>query len=167
MHLSHDEAKLIAGYLLGDYQREMATTRAVIAAIPAGKEDYTPDGKSMSALKLAWHIVSADSWFLASIIAGEFKPGDSSIPPNLKSAADVVAWYDSNLPGVIEQANALTGEQVAKTLDFFGMMQAPAVAFISLMLKHSIHHRGQLSAYLRPMGAKVPGIYGPSGDSAS
>lgn len=167
MHLSHDEAKLIAGYLLGDYQREMATTRAVIAAIPAGKEDYTPDGKSMTALKLAWHIASADCWLLSSIIAGEFKSGDSSIPENVNCAADVIAWYDSNLPGVIEQAKAMTGEQTAKTLDFFGMMQAPAVAFISLMLKHSIHHRGQLSAYLRPMGAKVPGIYGPSGDSAS
>lgn len=167
MHLSHDEAKLIAGYLLGDYQREMATTRAVIAAIPAGKENYTPDGKSMTALKLAWHIASADCWFLSSIIAGEFKSGDSSIPQNVNSAADVIAWYDANLPGVIEQAKALTGEQTAKSLDFFGMMQAPAVAFISLMLKHSIHHRGQLSAYLRPMGAKVPGIYGPSGDSAS
>lgn len=167
MHLSHDEAKLIAGYLLGDYQREMATTRAVIAAIPVGKEDYTPDGKSMTALKLAWHIASADCWFLSSIIAGEFKAGDSSAPESVKTASDVIAWYDSNLPGVIEQANALTGEEVAKTLDFFGKMQAPAVAFISLMLKHSIHHRGQLSAYLRPMGAKVPGIYGPSGDSAS
>jgi len=167
MHLSHDEAKLIAGYLLGDYQREMATTRTVMAAIPAGKEDYTPDAKSMTALKLAWHIASADWWFLTSIIAGEFKSGDSSIPENVKTAADAVAWYDANLPGVIEQAQALTGEQAARTLDFFGMMKSPAVAFISLMLKHSIHHRGQLSAYLRPMGAKVPGIYGPSGDTSN
>ncbi|HNY41319.1 MAG TPA: DinB family protein [Bryobacteraceae bacterium] len=166
MHLSHDEAKLIAGYTLTDYQREMATTRAVISAIPPGKEAYAPDAKSMPALKLAWHIASADCWFLTSVIKGEFTSGDSSMPDNIKSAADVIAWYDASLPGVIEQAKSLSGEDVAKTLDFFGMMQAPAVVFISLMVKHSIHHRGQLSAYLRPMGAKVPGIYGPSGDSA-
>ncbi len=165
MHMSHDEAKLIAGYTLGDYEREMATTRAVIAAIPAGQEDYTPDAKSMPALKLAWHIASADWWFLTSVIAGEFKSEDSSLPDTIKSAADVVAWYDANVPGVLEEAKALSGAHKAKVIDFFGMMQQPAFTFLSLMLKHSIHHRGQLSAYLRPMGAKVPGIYGPSGDS--
>ena len=47
------------------------------------------------------------------------------------------------------------------------MMQLPAVSYLTLMVKHGAHHRGQLSAYLRPMGAKVPGIYGPSGDSQS
>lgn len=167
MHMSHDEAKLIAGYTLGDYEREMATTRAVIAAIPAGQEGYSPDAKSMTALKLAWHIVSADCWFLSSVIAGEFKAGESGMPENIKSAADVIAWYDSNLPGVIEEAKALSGADKAKVIDFFGMAQQPAFTFLLLMLKHSIHHRGQLSAYLRPMGAKVPGIYGPSGDSQS
>ena len=44
-------------------------------------------------------------------------------------------------------------------------MKMPAVTFLSLNVRHSVHHRGQLSSYLRPMGAKVPGIYGPSGDS--
>jgi len=165
MHLSHDEAKLIAGYTLADYEREMATTRAVIAAIPLGKEDYSPDARSMNAIDLAWHIASAECWFLTSVIQGEFKAGESTRPENIKTAADVIAWYDSSLPGVIEQAKSLNGEAKAKILDFFGMMQSPAAAFISLMLRHSIHHRGQLSAYLRPMGAKVPGIYGPSGDT--
>lgn len=167
MHMSHDEAKLIAGYTLADFEREIPTTRAVIAAIPVGKEDYSPDARSMSAIDLAWHIASADWWFLSSVIAGEFKSGESKRPENIKTAADVIAWYDANLPGVIEQAKSLNGEAKAKVLDFFGTMQAPAAAYISLMLRHSIHHRGQLSAYLRPMGAKVPGIYGPSGDSQS
>ena len=44
-------------------------------------------------------------------------------------------------------------------------MQAPVVWFLTLMVKHGAHHRGQLSTYLRPMGAKVPSIYGASGDS--
>ena len=167
MHMSHDEARLIAGYLLSEYEREVQTTRSVIAAIPEGKEEYSPDGKWMNALNLAWHIASADCWFLKSVMEGEFKAGDSSRPAQVKTASDVVAWYDANLPGAIEDVKALDGEAKAKVLDFFGMMQAPATVFLSLMLKHSVHHRGQLSAYLRPMGAKVPGIYGPSGDSKS
>jgi uncharacterized damage-inducible protein DinB len=167
MHLSHDEARLIAGYILNDYEREVATTRNVIAAIPAGKEEYSPDAKSMNALNLAWHIASADCWFLKSVVAGEFKAGEPGLPESIQSAADVVAWYDAHLPGALEEVKALDGEAKAKVLDFFGKMQAPAIAFLSLMVKHSVHHRGQLSSYLRPMGAKVPGIYGPSGDSNS
>ena len=57
-----------------------------------------------------------------------------------------------------------SGDACAKVLDFFGMMQMPAVVFLQLCIKHSVHHRGQLSAYLRPMGGKVPSIYGPSAD---
>ena len=54
-----------------------------------------------------------------------------------------------------------------KIVDFRGMFQLPAVAFLMVGLHHTIHHRGQLSAYLRSMGAKVPAIYGESYDSAA
>ena len=57
------------------------------------------------------------------------------------------------------------GEQLTKILDFRGMFQWPAVSFIQLTLTHTIHHRGQLSMYLRPMGATVPAIYGESYDT--
>lgn len=60
----------------------------------------------------------------------------------------------------------LTGEQLSKILDFRGMFQLPAVVYLQFLLSHSIHHRGQLSMYLRPAGAKVPAIYGESYDSA-
>ena len=59
---------------------------------------------------------------------------------------------------------ALTPEHLATEIDFFGMMKMPAVALISMAIRHSVHHRGQLSSYLRAMGGKVPGIYGPSAD---
>jgi uncharacterized damage-inducible protein DinB len=59
----------------------------------------------------------------------------------------------------------LSGEQAAKIVDFRGMMQLPAVAFITFNMHHIVHHRGQLSVYLRPMGGKVPPIYGESYDS--
>ena len=149
---------------MADAETERATTRKVIAAVPAGQESYAPDAKSMNALKLAWHIASAEWWFLTGVVAGQFAAGDGGMPENIKTAADVLAWMDANVPPAQAQAAALSGEKLAATLDFFGMFQAPAVVFLNLNLKHIIHHRGQLSAYLRPMGGKVPGIYGPSGD---
>jgi uncharacterized damage-inducible protein DinB len=61
---------------------------------------------------------------------------------------------------------ALSVEQLTKIVDFRGIFQLPAVLYLQFLLKHTIHHRGQLSMYLRPMGAKVPSIYGESYDAA-
>ena len=60
----------------------------------------------------------------------------------------------------------MTPEQLSKVLDFRGVFQMPAVGLLQAALNHSIHHRGQLSTYLRPMGGKVPAIDGESYDSA-
>lgn len=165
MPLNTDEARLIAGYLLAQFEQELETTKKVLAALPAGREDYSPDPRSTPALKLAWHIASADKWFLDSILAGRFEAGDSGgVPENIRSGADAAAWYEASLPASIAALRAAPAETFSRTVDFFGMMQAQGVDFLALALKHSIHHRGQLSAYLRPAGGKVPGIYGPSGD---
>jgi uncharacterized damage-inducible protein DinB len=59
----------------------------------------------------------------------------------------------------------MSGEQLVRIIDLLGMVQMPAVNFVALSVKHSVHHRGQLSTYLRPMGGKVPGIYGPTADT--
>jgi uncharacterized damage-inducible protein DinB len=59
----------------------------------------------------------------------------------------------------------MTGDQLNTIIDLLGMMQAPGINFLAMALKHSVHHRGQLSTYIRPMGGKVPGIYGPSADT--
>jgi len=64
----------------------------------------------------------------------------------------------------MQKLEGLGGETLAKMVDFRGMFQLPAVGFLQLAMNHSIHHRGQLSMYLRPMGAKVPSIYGESYD---
>jgi|DewCreStandDraft_4_1066084.scaffolds.fasta_scaffold10226_7 uncharacterized damage-inducible protein DinB len=167
MPFAPDQARLIAEFLLDQFEQEMKTTQSVLAALPAGKEDYSPDARSTPALKLAWHIASADKWFLDSILAGKFEAGESGgVPETIRTGSDAAAWYEANLPASIAALRAAPAETFSRTVDFFGMMQAQGVDFLALALKHSIHHRGQLSAYLRPMGGKVPGIYGPSGDTA-
>ena len=65
----------------------------------------------------------------------------------------------------LNRVRAMSGEELAKIIDLLGMIQVPGVNLLSMTIKHSVHHRGQLSAYLRAMGGKVPGIYGPSADT--
>ena len=77
---------------------------------------------------------------------------------------DIVAFYKSTFPEKLAALRALPAEKATETLDFFGMMKMPRAQFIGFANNHSIHHRGQLAAYLRAMGSKVPSIYGGSAD---
>ena len=80
------------------------------------------------------------------------------------SADNIVAFYQQAFPEKLKTLRSLSGEALTRPVDFFGMMTAPAVSFLAMANSHSIHHRGQLAAYLRPMGSKVPSIYGGSAD---
>ncbi len=64
----------------------------------------------------------------------------------------------------IEKLSAFTPEEAARILNFYDFIQTPAAGIVSFAMGHSVHHRGQLSSYIRPMGGKVPSIYGPSAD---
>jgi len=97
MSLNADQARTIAQYTLADYEHERATTQRVIGAIPAGHESYTPDPKSMTALDLAWHIADSELFFLGSISSGQFSHGESKRPEHIRSAQDVLAWYDVSI----------------------------------------------------------------------
>lgn len=158
------EARLLLNVLLPQVEAETATTRKVLAAVPAGRDDYRPHPTSKSALELAWHLASADWWFLDSIVRGEFKAGGDGMPAEIRTAADVVAWYDRNVPPMLERVKSLSDQELTREVPFFGLMTWPAVQYLLIMLLHAVHHRGQLSTYLRPMGGKVPSIYGGSAD---
>jgi uncharacterized damage-inducible protein DinB len=79
--------------------------------------------------------------------------------------ADAIEQYRMRIPTAIGRVRSLSGEELTRTVDLLGMFQAPAVTFLSMVLRHSAHHRGQLSTYLRPMGGRVPSIYGPTADT--
>ena len=150
---------------LPQIKNEHKTTRRVIEAIPAEKCGWKPDPTSKSALELAWHIASSECFFLNGIAAGKYEQsGDGSMPASIKTPADVLKWYDENHAKAVSQVAKVQGDSLARPIEFFGMFSFPAVAYAGLMCSHSIHHRGQLSSYLRPMGGKVPSIYGPSAD---
>jgi uncharacterized damage-inducible protein DinB len=147
-------------------KNEQRTTRSVIEAIPAANSGYRPDANSKSAMELAWHISAAQNRFLGGIVAGGFDYAPLHQPESVKTPADISQWYGESSAKHVAGLSQLTGEQLVKVLDFRGLIQWPAVMYLQFDLSHEIHHRGQLSTYLRPMGGKVPAIYGNSYDSA-
>ena len=164
--MSPDEAKSVADFLIADFQNEMPTTERVLAAVPDNRLDYQPDPKAKTGLGLIRHIPLEDEWLLNCVANGVFTPPpDQSDECGIMASSDAVARYKEKVPPALDRVRNLSGEQLTKELDLFGMMQAPAVSFLAMAVKHSVHHRGQLSTYLRPMGGAVPGIYGPSADT--
>jgi len=145
---------------------EMPATMRVFGAVPSGRLDYKPDAISKTALGLVRHITLEDEWLLTGVAAGKFvPPPDDSDACGIMTPEDAIARYKERVPAAMERVRALSGEELVRTVDMLGAIQMPAVNFLSLAVKHSAHHRGQLSTYLRPMGGKVPGIYGPSADT--
>ena len=162
--MTSDQAEfLLHQVYLPQLQNERKTTRRVIEAIPADKCGYRPDPTSKTALELAWHLASSECFFLNSVAAGKFEPG-GAMPENIKTSADVLKWYDENTAKATAAVSALKGDALTRNIDFRGVFNFPAIVYVGLMNNHSIHHRGQLATYLRPMGAKVPRIYGGSAD---
>ncbi|HZD92876.1 MAG TPA: DinB family protein [Candidatus Sulfotelmatobacter sp.] len=161
-----DQANFLLSIFLPALEKEYSTTRRVIEAIPADKGDYRPDPVSKSALELAWHIVVAEKRFLEGIADGGFNFAPISRPDSVRNSADIARWHGEMFQAVLGRLQKLSTEQLSKSVDFRGVFQMPAVMFLQVTISHSVHHRGQLSTYLRPMGGKVPAIYGESYDSA-
>jgi uncharacterized damage-inducible protein DinB len=164
--MTPEHATLILNSMgLPSLHAEHPVTRSVIAAIPADKADYRPDSITRSAIDLAWHIVTAESRFLEAVLSGAFDLTPRARPETIRSPADVNAWYEERFATNVGLLKGVSGEQLVKTIDFRGLFRFPAVVYVQVAMHHSVHHRGQLSMYLRPMGAKVPSIYGESHDA--
>jgi uncharacterized damage-inducible protein DinB len=157
---------LLHDVYMGNLKTESRTTKKIIEAVPPNKTDYKPDPASRSAIELTRHIAAADNRFVETVINGVFDTNPAMIPENVKTPAEIASWYEERYAKNFEALTKVTGEQLVKIVDFRGMMQRPAVTFLMMGLHHTIHHRGQLSSYLRCMGAKVPSIYGESYDDA-
>ena len=162
--LTPEFASGVRDMMLDGVTRELETTKKVLAAIPDAKAQYRPDPNGRTAWELAWHLANTDVQFLDGIADLKFNmetPDDSHKP---KTVAELVEWYDTNFKRATDRVRAMTPEQLATPVDFFGVFSFPAVSYLGFLNNHSIHHRGQLSTYLRPMGAKCPSIYGGSYD---
>src|SRR5712691_9871498 len=153
--MTADQAtSLLQDLYLGTLKTESRTTKKILEAVPAGKVDYRPEPAARSAIELVRHIAAADNRFVETVINGVFDTSPAIIPENVKTPAEIAAWYEQRFAKNYEALTKISGEQLIKIVDFRGMMQRPAVTFVMMALHHTIHHRGQLSSYLRCMGVK-------------
>ena len=165
--MNAEQAKVLVDHYTNLMQGEFATTCKILGAVKDDNKSFKLDDKSRTAWDLATHIATSDVWFLDSIINGkfEFNPeAAKQAEAQFKTTGDIVEFYKQALPERLEKIRNLSDEHKTRVVDFFGFMQMPAAQLLGLANNHSIHHRGQLAANLRPMGSKVPSIYGGSAD---
>lgn len=162
--INPEQATFLLNFLAPQVEEEAKTTSRVLAAVPVEKCEYKPADPNMCAMELVRHIPGTELWFLQGILKGSFGMEGEAPLSGLKTPAEVVAAYERELPVLLGKVKSLPPEKLAEPVDFFGIATLPAVAYLNFLIKHSVHHRGQLSAYLRPMNARVPSIYGGSYD---
>lgn len=160
--------------LLAEFENEMQTTRKCLASVPTEKMGWTPHEKSMSMGNLASHIADMVGW-TSEIIANDvmdIAPDGAPAPARVaSSSAELLEKFDKNLAAGIAAIAGASDETMFHEWTFkFGgkpLMTLPRIASLrGFVLSHIIHHRGQLSVYLRLNDIPVPSIYGPSADDA-
>jgi uncharacterized damage-inducible protein DinB len=160
--MTPDQAKFLAQSVGAQLQQEWKTTYKVIAAVPEDKRDYKPDPNSRDAWFLAHHIATTDVGFLHMVAANNF--GAFKAVTSANTVAGLADWYKHEFPKALEKVLSLDGQHLSQIVDAFGVLKLPSAAFVLFCNNHMVHHRGQLSTYLRAMGSKVPAIYGNSFD---
>jgi uncharacterized damage-inducible protein DinB len=157
---------------LPEYDHEMGTTRRLLERVPEADLAWKPHDKSFSLGQLAGHIANIPRWLDPTFDLTVFDVaslGEDARPKQPASVADILTAFDANVKkgrqkidaqldaAMFVQWTLMQGDQEVLTM--------PRVAVLrSFIMNHLIHHRGQLSVYLRLRNVPVPAIYGPSAD---
>jgi len=159
--------------ILGEFDHEAATTRRLLERVPADKFDWKPHEKSFTLLQLTTHIADMPGWM--GVVGPEDEldlatPMDRPAPPT--STEELLARYDANVETFRKVGAQVPDDTLMQpwrlrsgdTVHF----EIPRIASIrTFILNHFIHHRGQLSVYLRLLDVPLPSIYGPTADDNS
>lgn len=163
----------ISAQLLPEVEHEFASTRKILEQVPDDKLAWKPHEKSMTLGRLAGHVAEMPSWMAHSLSGDSFDvspKADGTYDVHfMTSRADTLQKFDEWKSQAIEALKKTPDEEFAKTWSLISqgktVLAMPRAAVLrTIVLNHMIHHRGQLSVYLRLAGAKVPGMYGPSAD---
>lgn len=162
----------IVDALLPEFDHEMAVTRKVLERVADAQFGWKPHEKSMTLGRLATHVAEIPNWAHTILTEAEFNMVDGAYRPRTAaSTAEVLAIFDDQVKTIRPILASKSDAELMSTWTFsqngqvlFGMPRA--AAWRSWVMNHLIHHRGQLSVYLRQTGSKVPGIYGPSADES-
>jgi len=163
----------ISQSLLPEFEQEAATTRKLLERVPADKFGWKPHEKSMTMGRLATHVAEMVGWMSVTLTTEklDFAPpgGQPMVAYEPKSAADLLAYFDKN---VVEARAALSKATDQEMMQNWTLLSAGSVLFTmpriacvrGMIMNHVVHHRGQLSVYLRMNNIPVPAMYGPSAD---
>jgi uncharacterized damage-inducible protein DinB len=163
----------ISATVLPEFDREMATTRTMLERVPQNRAAWTPHARSRTMGELAAHIANLPRLGLITMESDELDvnpPGGGSLTPEFVSTGELVRSFDENVRkarAAIESASdsdmmeAWTLRRAGKTI-----WTLPRAAVLRMFIvSHMIHHRGQLSVYLRLNEVPLPSVYGPSADT--
>jgi uncharacterized damage-inducible protein DinB len=147
------------------WEREAPVTRKVISRIPEETSDYRPEPKSRTAREIAWLIVVEERILVEGLERGRIEWEQIPTPPTVE---EILASYDKAHDDLTRRLGNLSSSAYEKEVAFvFGdyeISKGSGYHFCWEFLFDAVHHRGQLTTYLRPMGSTVPSIYGPSAD---
>jgi uncharacterized damage-inducible protein DinB len=161
----------IADSLVPEFDHEMTTTRKLLERVPEDKFDWKPHAKSFSLGALAAHLANLPMWGADTLEKSDIDIGGSPPPQSPPSKTDMLATFDRN---VAAARTALTGKSDAELMAMWSLKRGghtifsmpKTVVWRSFVVNHLVHHRGQLSVYLRLLDVPVPSMYGPSADEA-
>jgi uncharacterized damage-inducible protein DinB len=157
--------------LLMEFDRESATTRKLLERVPDGRLDWAPHPRSMTLGKLAMHVATLPEW-AKSLLGDGFDLAAAPLDPSRavpEHASGIVERFDK----VVAEAKAVLAQlDDAKAVGGWSLTMGPKTLFTmpriavvrNFILNHVIHHRGQLSVYLRLLDVPLPPIYGPTAD---
>ena len=148
------------------FSREFPTTLRVMKAYPSGKDDFKPHERSFAASRLV-HTFSMENGVVYKAVRGELTM-PPELPPAPATYAEAIANYERGAKELMAAVEQMPDSRLSEEVKFFTgpkqMGMVPISQIMWLMLMDCIHHRGQLSVYIRMTGGKVPSIYGPSAD---
>lgn len=155
--------------ILAELSHEMATTRRLLERLPDGRFGWKPHAKSMSLGELASHLAEIPGWVASIVDQPGFDIGGEYTRRIADSSAGLLAQFDQQVALVTRVLGTLDDARLLETwrLTKQGqpILEMPRVGVVrTLLLNHLIHHRGQLSVYLRLLDVPLPSIYGPSAD---
>lgn len=160
--------------LLAEFEHEMKNTRRLLEVVPNKKLDWQPHEKSMTLGRLAGHLAEAVAWTGTMLNEDEFDiapPGGEGgyTPPEFKSVKEILDTFDANVATARKQIDSKTDAQLMEPWSFKKggevLFTLPRLAGIRThTIKHGVHHRGQLTVYLRQLDVEVPQTYGPTAD---
>ncbi len=155
---------------LFDLDDELNATRRLLERLPDGRFDWRPHEKSWTLGELATHIASLPWWMLTSIDEDEFDLGGGAGPPETRSDTEgVLELFDAEATKLRASFAAATDETMKEPWklrhgETVVMEQPKSVVLRSFGISHMIHHRAQLTVYLRQLDVPLPPLYGPTAD---